>query len=250
MPLGDSITYGATTFLGVYPGGYRGGLAQLLQADHVEFSYAGSSEANPPLGADPSDFRHEGHPGYRIDQIAHDLSGPDGFPGADGGYWMRGPHGSTDQPQVVVLLIGTNDISQGYDPQGRYPGGYDSANASERSEFVSHLVGRLDSLLAEIDRLDPGTRIVLCTIPPMGELGPDPTAHAYDEAIRTSVLPAARLLDMRIVLADVETAFLDNGATYHELISPDGVHPTPMGYNTMAGVIAPAVEAALRDWPA
>ena len=244
MALGDSITYGMTAAGAATPGGYRGYLAQDLAGDGFPWMFVGSSEANAPLDTDPRRFPHEGHPYYRIDQIGAGLDGPDATLGAAGGYWMTGnaQHGP-ERPAVVVLHIGTNDIAQAYDPQGRYPGGYDSADRAERAQFVGHLAGRLEGLIAEIRRLDPRAAIVLCTIAPMGATTPDLTARDYDQVIRTRVMADERRAGAHIVLADVEQAFLSNTAGYHELVGPDGVHPTPMGYQTMAQAIAPAVEA-------
>ena len=246
MPLGDSITFGETAPEANTPGGYRGYLAQDLTADGVAWTYVGSSEDNAPLGADPGRYRHEGHPGFRIDQVAADLDGPD--PGADGGYWLTGG-GVRPRvlPGVVVVHIGTNDVAQAYDPRGDYPGGYRSSNSGQRAEFVGHLAGRLEDLLAKLVRLDRGVRIVLCTIAPMGTASPDPTAHAYDDAIRFRVVPWERALGVHIALADVEAAFLSGPHGYHEYVGPDGVHLTPIGYQTMADTVAPAVRAVLRQ---
>jgi len=241
LPLGESITYGVS-WAGYdlpvpeqsTPGGYRGFLYHDLTQDGVSFSYTGSTEANPPLARDPADFRQEGHPGYRIDQLLGGLA-----------HWK-----ALDalQPSVILLHVGTNDISQGYDPAASYPGGYDGANPAERAEFVSHLVSRLEWLLGDLNGLYPGVRIVLCPIVPMGLTSPDPTVHAYGQAIRSTVVPWATGPGLRVDLADVEAAFLAQ-PTYHDLIGPDGVHPTPIGYRTMAAVIAPAVVQVLSRWP-
>ena len=247
MALGDSITYGRTGPDLDTPGGYRGYLAQDAAGFGGRWAYVGSLEDNAPLNSDPARFRQEGHPGYRIDQIAAGLDGPDVYPGATGGDWLSGSAAQTPvRPDIVILHIGTNDIAQAYDPQGRYPDGYNSADPGQRAQFVAHLAARLEGLLAEIQRLDPGARVVLCTITPMGTTAPDPTAHAYDDAIRSTVLPWERSRGVAVALADVEAAFLSNPGTYHELVGPDGVHPTPEGYATMAQVIAPAVQTLLQ----
>ena len=247
MPLGDSITYGETAPEANTPGGYRGYLADDLASAGLTWAYIGTSEENAPLGADPGRYRHEGHPGYRIDQLAADLDGPD--PGANGGYWLTGAGWRPPaRPQVVVLHVGTNDIAQAYDPAGRYPGRYDESDPAQRAEFVDHLVGRLQGLLAKLAHIDRGVRFVLCTIAPMGTTFPDPTAHAYDDAIRFRVVPWERARGARITLADVEAAFLAGPGGYHEYVGPDGVHLTPLGYRTMADTVAPAVRAVLRQY--
>ena len=242
LPLGDSITYG-TSWAGYVlptpqvqtPGGYRGYLASDLAADGQSFTYTGSTDDNPPAGTDGADYRHEGHPGFRIDQIEQGLT-----------TWSdRTPI----RPSVVVLIIGSNDVAEGYDPAGHYPpGGYSEDQPAQRAEFVGHLLGRLEGLLEQIDRVYSHPRVVLGTIPPMGVTTPDPTDQDYDQAIRTQVGRWAARQGLRVVVADVGAAFMAQ-PTYHDLIGPDGVHPTPAGYRLMASVIAPAIATARQRWP-
>src|SRR4051812_20494993 len=67
MPLGDSITEGTQV-----PGGYRIGLWQRLAAGGYRVDYVGS-QFNGPAGL--ADHDHEGHPGWRIDQIDANIVG-------------------------------------------------------------------------------------------------------------------------------------------------------------------------------
>ncbi|MEV5745599.1 hypothetical protein AB0L30_36545, partial [Microbispora rosea] len=67
MPLGDSITEGTQV-----PGGYRIGLWQRLAAGRYMIDFVGSQYNGPgSLG----DHDHEGHPGWRIDQIDANING-------------------------------------------------------------------------------------------------------------------------------------------------------------------------------
>jgi len=94
MPLGDSITEGTQV-----PGGYRIGLWQRTAAAGYRVDLVGSQFNGPTaLG----DHDHEGHPGWRIDQIDANISG-----------WL----GSTS-PRSVLLHIGTNDVLQNYNLGG------------------------------------------------------------------------------------------------------------------------------------
>src|SRR3954453_11137248 len=61
MPLGDSITDGFTV-----PGGYRIGLWQKFVAGGFPVDFVGSLSNGP---AELGDHDHEGHSGWRIDQI-------------------------------------------------------------------------------------------------------------------------------------------------------------------------------------
>jgi lysophospholipase L1-like esterase len=100
MPLGDSITYGsgsADSRVGNRTGaptasGYRIDLQNRLGAAGLNVDFVGSQQAGPK-GADRD---HEGHPGWRIDQIAANVD-----------TWL-----ATYQPDVILLHLGTNDMAQ------------------------------------------------------------------------------------------------------------------------------------------
>ena len=86
MPLGDSITDGFSV-----PGGYRIGLWQRLAAGGYRVDFVGSQFNGP---ASLGDHDHEGHSGWRIDQIDANIVN-----------WLR-----TTTPRTVLLHIGTNDM--------------------------------------------------------------------------------------------------------------------------------------------
>ncbi len=121
MPLGDSITAGDRN------GGYRHLLYDLLTQDGISFEFAGSLQ-----GGDVPDPHHEGHSGWRIDQIEDGIAGG----------WLE-----IYKPDLVLLHIGTNDIWQNRD----------LANAPARlSALVDDILSRL-----------PKVRIVIAQILPM-----------------------------------------------------------------------------------
>ncbi|MBB5873578.1 lysophospholipase L1-like esterase [Allocatelliglobosispora scoriae] len=91
MPLGASITWGTGSGDG---NGYREELRKHLALDAgVAIDFVGSVQSGTAADRD-----NEGHPGYRIDQIA---SGVDG--------WI-----AANRPDVVLLNVGTNDTLQNY----------------------------------------------------------------------------------------------------------------------------------------
>ncbi|SNY34460.1 SGNH/GDSL hydrolase family protein [Paractinoplanes atraurantiacus] len=100
MPLGDSITWGsgsADSRVGNRTGaltasGYRIDLRERLEAAGMDVDFVGSRQAGPA----GTDRDNEGHPGWRIDQIAANVDG-----------WL-----DTYQPDVILLHIGTNDMAQ------------------------------------------------------------------------------------------------------------------------------------------
>jgi lysophospholipase L1-like esterase len=94
MPLGDSLTDGYNI-----PGGYRTDLWSRLNADGLSFGFGGSL-ANGPTSLPDKD--PEGNSGWRIDEIASSVQ-----------TWLN-----AYQPQVIFLLIGTNDVTQDYELAG------------------------------------------------------------------------------------------------------------------------------------
>jgi len=90
MPLGDSITYGSSSTNTV---GYRRPLYQSLAGAGYSVDFVGS-QADGSL----TDFdrNHEGHRGWRADEIRDNITG-----------WFN-----STPADVVLLHIGTNDISQ------------------------------------------------------------------------------------------------------------------------------------------
>ena len=91
MPLGDSITEGTQV-----PGGYRINLWQGFVNGGYTVDFVGSQSNGP---ASLGDHDHEGHSGWRIDQIDANIVG-----------WLR-----ATTPHTVLLHIGTNDVLQNFD---------------------------------------------------------------------------------------------------------------------------------------
>jgi hypothetical protein len=89
MPLGDSITRGY--FGSVYYWGYRKPLYDSLTGGSYNFDFVGSM-TDPYTFPDP---QHEGHDGWKADGILYGVRS-----------WL-----DAHQPDVVLLHIGTNDIT-------------------------------------------------------------------------------------------------------------------------------------------
>jgi lysophospholipase L1-like esterase len=121
MPLGDSLTDGNGT-----PGGYRIRLwDQIVNKGHFKLNFVGSLSNGPSsLG----DKNHEGHNGYKIEDIRNNIDG-----------WINAA-----QPDAVLLNIGDNDILQ-----NRNPGG---------------APGRIRDLALRICQLRPGVHVLISTL--------------------------------------------------------------------------------------
>ncbi|MEV4018244.1 lectin [Nonomuraea angiospora] len=139
MPLGDSITEGTQV-----PGGYRIGLWQRLAAGRYTVDLVGSQFNGPgSLG----DHDHEGHPGWRIDQIDANITG-----------WLR-----TYTPRTVLLHIGTNDVLQNYNLAGAPQ--------------------RLSALIDHITTAVPDADVFVATIIPLANSGQESAARTFNAAI-------------------------------------------------------------------
>jgi lysophospholipase L1-like esterase len=204
MPLGDSITWG--TYLNGFDGdgGYRYGLWNRLQTGGYSVDFVGSL-AFAPLGGDPD---HEGHPGWRIDQLA---------PSADG--WV-----TAHAAEVVLLHAGTNDVLQG----------------ATGPVMEARMADLLDRVLAA----RPGVHLLVATIidvrNPNSFNATSAQIAALNDRIPALVQARAaqghniRLVNMHDLAGLVATDY-----------SADGVHPNASGYDKMAAVWYSALQQIL-----
>ncbi|SBT43497.1 RICIN domain-containing protein [Micromonospora auratinigra] len=139
MPLGDSITEGTQV-----PGGYRIGLWQRLAAGRYTTDFVGSQFNGP---ASLGDHDHEGHPGWRIDQIDANITG-----------WLN-----TYRPHTVLLHIGTNDILQNYN--------------------VSGAPNRLSTLIDHITATVPTAEVFVAQLTPLANSGQEAAVRTFNAAI-------------------------------------------------------------------
>lgn len=158
MPLGDSITRGHSV-----PGGWRLPLTRRLHAAGIRFDLVGSQAHGPPGMADPD---HEGHPGWRIRDLA---------------WWAR--RFLTAHPADVVLVAaGTNDLYLDDDP--------DAAP------------DRLSTLLDEIRAAAPGAVVVVATVGPFADPRLARAARALNAGLRATVAARAAVGEP-VVLVDL-----------------------------------------------
>jgi len=139
MPLGDSITEGTQV-----PGGYRIGLWQRLVSGRYTVDFVGSQFNGP---AALGDHDHQGHPGWRIDQIDANITN-----------WAR-----TYNPRTVLLHIGTNDILQNYN--------------------VAGAPQRLSTLIDRITATVPNADVFVATIIPLSSANQAAAARTFNAAI-------------------------------------------------------------------
>jgi lysophospholipase L1-like esterase len=184
MPLGDSITDGYGT-----PGGYRIELERLLRSGGHVPDFVGSLRNGP---ASLVDKDHEGHSGYPIADIASSVEG-----------WL-----ASGRPDVVLLMIGTNDVIWNRDGREGAP-------------------ARLDALLGRIATAAPQARVIVSTIPPLHGDDRRLQVKAYNDAL-VSLVKRRAAAGGNVALVDAHAAM----SAGH--ISSDGVHPTIEGQQVIA----------------
>lgn len=203
MPLGDSITEGMHNTTPSPDGGYRKILTDRFGTSKIDMV---GSLTNNNVGV--TDKEHEGHAGYRTDQINANVTN-----------WIN-----TYKPNIVLLHIGTNDYIQNYSGD--------------------HMITNVDQTLAKIYAAAPSTKVVLANIVPgwgpPGTWSPPPRT-AFNNAV-PSLITKYKNQGRDIRFADMVGT---GGFFADERDFPDGTHPNLQGYTKMANVWQPHIQAIL-----
>lgn len=188
MPLGDSITAGQFP-ISPTPGGYRIQLWNNFVSNGITVDFVGSQFNGPTqLG----DKNHQGHPGYTIDQI-NDL--------------LNSGILSTYQPNIITLMIGTNDILTG--------------------KSITEMYGDLSNLIDRITSFSPSTQVLVSSITPI-----DPATRGQSAANQVT--------NFNLMIPDLvrdkaeagkKVTFVNAGGSLSldDMVS-DGFHPNATGY--------------------
>ncbi|WP_161982956.1 GDSL-type esterase/lipase family protein [Candidatus Frankia alpina] len=194
MPLGDSLVDGFVT-----SGGWRTQLwHRLVQNDGEPVVFVGSQHGGPP---DLGDQREEGHPGWRLDALQRQAAS-----------WV-----GAAQPDVVLLMAGTNDINEG-------------ATAQQAA-------ARLGELLRTVLAARPGVTVLVSTLVPMHN-GHDATWAAFNAAV-PGVVAASRATGANVSVVDLSAVV---GPDHYV----DGLHPDQVGYNALGDAWYAAVKPVVR----
>ena len=181
MPLGDSITQGVGSSA---MNGYRVPLQQQLARTGTGFDFVGSQSD----GVSTADTQHEGHSGWRIDEIAARL--PD---------WL-----TIYRPRVITLHLGTNDMIQNYQTGGA----------------VDRLGGVIDQIYAGV----PAATVVLTSLVPSRTAAIDARIRQFNLGLRDMVRRRTEngkhliYLDLSVVTtADIADDVHPNDAGYAKM---------------------------------
>ncbi len=209
MPLGDSITAGYTGTDVDAPGGYRNNLYAGLTKAGLQVEFDGTLTQNPsPLLLAAKQTRNEGASGFLIKGIPL-ASYPGGFyPGLyeNVDTWFKEYH-----PDIVLLMIGTNDIDMNVD--------------------LPNAPARLAALLDKIASDNPKGRIILSTLIYTLAPGLNDEVAAFNAA-----LPGIAASRPTVTLVD-NSKVLDLSTDYASTL-----HPNRQGYNRLGDALASEIE--------
>ena len=281
MPLGDSITAGTV------PGGYRKPMVEKLEHDTGLSVVTIGTQTDASLDAPHQ--HHEGHGGWRIDQLEDNLLGLNKVDdSAHGGYWLTGGHGTgrgAIHPQFVTVMAGINDIDS-------FIGSEKSNPMSGRSDVVlTTIEGRLTKLVDTLTGNLPDATILLGGCIPFNngllserltgatashrqqwaqqdgvgeqqELGVNHWVILFDRWISQTYVPKLQAEGKRVAFVDLYADFiLPDGSVRSWSNQPPqntdgpagygdyGLHPNAFGYRLIGQSWADAIHSRLAAAP-
>lgn len=201
MPLGDSITQGNAS-----QRGYRPLLWRRLDEAGFNVDFVGSLNRSIGQAGPPTDFDgdHEGHWGWRADQILARING-----------WA-----ADARPDVVLLHIGTNDIGTGEDP--------------------ARTAGEVRGILVRLRNANPDVDVLLAALIPLVYEEVNERVREFNRLLAS----LAQELDRpgsQVVLVDHYTGFEPRHDTY-DGVHPDESGATKMAeiwYEALSVLIGP-----------
>jgi lysophospholipase L1-like esterase len=196
MPVGDSITAGYKSTTG---NGFRGPLWTSLNGQVASVDFVGTQSDGSML-----DPKNEGHYGWRIDQIAGIITGSL----------------NTYKPNVVLMLIGINDLNTGYE--------------------VSTAPDRWASLLDQIIAAEPDATILASKLFINSNATTESRVVTFNAAL-PAIVQARANAGKHVLLVDQSSLALADLA--------DGLHPNDAGYVKVAANFDSAIESAIsKGW--
>jgi lysophospholipase L1-like esterase len=235
MPLGDSITLGVNS---TYGSGYRDPLYQSLTASNISFKFIGSTTAGSTQTLiNAGDGYDNGYGHYQIGDIDQNLKGSYQPVAADsnaGGNWLTGANAD---PNIILLMIGTNDFLQ---------------------QNYANIDANITALVTDIHNDSPTSKILIAgTIPikgtgtnPYGDAGQNigyyPLVLAYDSYIQNVLVPS---IPNTVYVNQVGDFLNADGTLKASLYSADGIHPDDAGYAAIAATWNTAIDAQIAAAP-
>jgi lysophospholipase L1-like esterase len=197
LPLGDSITHG---FGSTDDAGYRSPLFKAIVAANQNVTFIGSL-TNGPSTVSGKTFpsHHEGHDGISVSGITG---------------WVPPAKAFTATPHIVLLHIGTNDMTSNADP--------------------TTTANQLDTLVTNLVKAAPDALIVVAKIIPL--FYASTTYNTYAAKI-PGIVSAHAAKNEHVVMADM--------SSFPSSDFGNGVHPSDQGYAWMANIWYQSIKAYL-----
>ncbi len=201
MPLGDSITRG---FGSTNTNGYRGDLLGLLTTEGITIDFVGSLSD----GVGFADTDHEGHGGVTADFIL-----------ANVGTYLQTEFNNLgpEDTGIVLLHIGTNDISGGEAPE------------SIKDDIIS--------IIDAINAFNPNIYIIVSSLVPRND-GDGGVKEGNNSTLNNLIelqFINKREQGIKILYAGMHELFKCNPNWATDYLTDD-VHPNDTGYNLMAKI--------------
>ena len=188
LPLGDSITHG---FGSTDDAGYRSSLFKLVVAANQNVTFIGSLTNGPgTVSSKTFPSHHEGHDGISVSGITG---------------WVPPAKAFTATPHIVLLHIGTNDMTSNADP--------------------TTTANQLDTLVSNLVKAAPDALIVVAKIIPLFYASSTYTTYA---AKIPDIVSAHAAKNEHVVMADM--------SSFPSTDFGNGVHPSDQGYAYMANI--------------
>lgn len=233
MPLGDSITKGATDS----GSGYRDQLFTDLTNAGITFKFVGAATTNTSnqlLNAGQQ--YHNGFGSFRTDSIRVNLDGITQPAGDNnqGGFWLTGGNTTGPQlnrapvfPDIVLIHAGTNDVGQ--------------------NTALATMQTRLTDLLNWFKTNRPQAEIFVGQIVPWsdavkGTTGFNAKVKAYNSWLATAV----PTLGSHFHVVDLYSLFVDSAGLLKTGWLSDGIHPAHVGYVAMGDAWFQAIKSYLN----
>jgi lysophospholipase L1-like esterase len=209
MPLGDSITSGTDAWASYRCLLYRDLVARGYNVDFIGSIHGQLRDDQPPPEEcrDNFDWDHEGHSGYRVDDILPLLPG-----------WL-----SANRPDIVLLHLGTVDFISG--------------------ESGDSTLSGISQVIDQLRAANPRVKILLAQIVPARWAGTAYDAAIAEYNARLPALAASKAQPYSpILIVDQFTGFDPaSGSDTH-----DGVHPNASGEQKIAARWRPAFEQIVK----
>lgn len=136
-------------------------------------------------------------------------------------------HGAVDgiSPKLAVIMIGTN-------------------NTGHRQDKPEHTAAGIKSILAELKKQLPETKLLVLAIFPRGKDTNDRLRKLNDA---TNKLIAEYADDKQVYFLDINDTFLTDEGVLTKEVMPDLLHPREKGYRMWAEAMEPTIKRLLSE---